>query len=100
MILNTPTDKVFTFLSTDLSCSSGCLSLWPEWPEAPPEPCPKVLAVKVPDMVVADRLGLEGPNLAEDPWPWFVLLWSLEDWLPPECPYPPWSLGMEALDSA
>ena len=29
-----------------------------------------------------------------------VLLWWLEDWLPPECPTPPWSQGFVPRDWA
>ena len=43
--------------------------------------------------------GLGGPEEEEDLlWPWLVLLWWLEDWLPPEYPTPPWSLGSVPLD--
>ena len=41
--------------------------------EAPPKPWPKVLAAKALDMVVTEGLGLGGPELVEDPWPWFVI---------------------------
>ena len=73
--LNTPADKVFTLLSTDLSHSSGCHLESPEWPEAPPEPWPKVLAARAPDVTVNKGLGLGGPCLGED-WflPWLVFL--------------------------
>ena len=38
--------------------------------------------------------GLRGPMEEEDfLGPCGVLLWWLEDWLPPECPTPPWSRG-------
>ena len=49
-----------------------------------------MLAAKVPEVTVAEDVGLEGPKLKEDPfWPWFVLLWWPADWLPPEHPTPP-----------
>ena len=86
--------KYLTFLVTDLSRSSGCLLPWPEWPG--PE-----VAARAPDVVVALGAGLGGPKPGEDLfWPWLVLLWWLEDWLPPECPTPPWSLGLVPLDLA
>ena len=50
--------------------------------------------------VVDTGAGLGGPELVEDSWPWFVLPWRLEDWLLPECPTPPWSLGLVPMDSA
>ena len=52
-------------------------------------------------MVVALGAGLEGP-LREEVLvgPCKDLLWWLEDWLPPECPTPPWSRGLMPQDWA
>ena len=59
------------------------------------------MAARAPEVTVAEGAGLGGPELEEDPiWPWFVLLWWPEDWLPPERPTPPWFLGLAPLDSA
>ena len=33
----------------------------------------EVLAAKALDVVVTEGLGLGGPELVEDPWPWFVI---------------------------
>ena len=66
IILNTPTDKVFMFLSTDLFSSSGCHLVWPVWPGTPPKPWPGVLAAKGPDVALAEGLGLGGLHLKED----------------------------------
>ena len=55
---------------------------WPDWPD------PK--AARAPDIVVALGAGLGGPMEEEDlVGPCDVLLWWLEDRLPPECPTPP-----------
>ena len=55
------------------------------------------MATRGPDVTVAEGAGLGGPKLEDDCWLWFVLLWWLEDWLPPDRRTPPWSLVYFAL---
>ena len=58
------------------------------------------MAFKAPEVTVVLGVGLRGPKLEEDPWPWFVLLWWLEDCLPLDHSTTPWSMGLAPLDSA